>query len=104
MIDEHRTHTVAHGLMDEYLVRCETHALPLPQKHLGRLVGFFVTDMGPLNQVLHVWACDKWAQREQCHAAMESDPAWDAFKHINRGSFVQQDVKVLRPTRFSPLP
>jgi hypothetical protein len=44
------------------------------------------------------------AQREQCCAAMEADPAWDAFKHINRGSFVQQDVKVLRPTRFSPLP
>ena len=72
MIYEHRTYTVAHGLMDEYLVRCETHALPLPQKHLGRLVGFFVTDMGPLNQVLHVWACDKWAQREQCHAAMDA--------------------------------
>lgn len=59
MIDEHRTHTVA-------------HALPLPQKHLGRLVGFFVTDMGPLNQVLHVWACDSLAQREQCRAAMDA--------------------------------
>jgi hypothetical protein len=35
---------------------------------------------------------------------MEADPAWEAFKQINKGSFVQQDVKVLRPTRFSPLP
>jgi hypothetical protein len=90
--------------MDEYLVRYETHALPLQQKHLGRLVGFFVTDIGPLNQVLHIWAYDSLAQREHCRAAMEADPAWEAFKHINRGSFVQQDVKILRPTRFSPLP
>jgi hypothetical protein len=104
MIYEHRTYTVAHGLMDEYLLRYETHALPLQQKHLGRLVGFFVTDIGPLNQVIHIWAYDSLAQREKCRAAMEADPAWEAFKRINQGSFVQQDVKMLRPTRFSPLP
>ena len=31
MIYEHRTYTVAHGLMDEYLLRYEIHALPLQQ-------------------------------------------------------------------------
>ena len=72
MIYEHRTYTVAHGLMDEYLLRYETHALPLQQKHLGRLVGFFITDIGPLNQVILIWAYDSLAQREQCRAAMEA--------------------------------
>lgn len=102
MIYEHRTYTVAHGQMDAYLARYEEHALPLQLKHLGRLLGFFVSEIGPLNQVIHIWVYDSLADREQRRAALEADPAWAAFKLTNRGSFVQQDVKILRPARFSP--
>jgi len=102
MIYEHRTYTVAHGQMDDYLARYEKHALPLQLKHLGRLLGFFVSEIGPLNQVVHIWVFDSLADREQRRAALERDPAWQAFKQINRGSFVQQDVKIMRAASFSP--
>jgi NIPSNAP len=102
MIYEHRTYTVAHGKMDTYLLRYEQHALPIQLKHLGRLLGFFVSEIGPLNQVLHIWVYDSLADREQRRAAMELDPAWQAFKEINRGTFVEQEVKILRGTRFNP--
>lgn len=103
MIFEHRTYTVAHGLMDSYLARYEQHALPLQLKHLGRLLGFFVSDIGPLNQVVHIWVYDSLADRETRRAAMDADPAWQAFKETNKGTFVAQDVKILHNTRFSPL-
>jgi hypothetical protein len=102
MIFEHRTYTVAHGQMETYLARYEKHALPLQLKHLGRLLGFFVSEIGPLNQVVHIWAYDSLADREQRRVALDADPAWTAFKEINRGTFVQQDVKILRGTRFNP--
>jgi hypothetical protein len=102
MIFEQRTYTVRHGEMDEYLIRYQTHALPLQQKHLGRLLGFFVTDLGPLNQVIHIWAYDSYADREQRRANLEADPEWVIFKDINRGTFTAQEVKIMKPAPFSP--
>ncbi|WP_426955817.1 NIPSNAP family protein [Muricoccus radiodurans] len=102
MIIEHRTYTLPHGTMEAYLKRYEEHALPLQLKHLGRLLGFFVTEIGTLNQVVHLWAYDNLADREARRAALEADPGWTAFKRINAGSFVAQEVKILRATAFSP--
>ncbi len=102
MIYEHRTYTLHHGQMQTYLARYEKYGLPIQLKYLGRLLGFFVSEIGPLNQVLHIWAYDSLADREKRREAMDADPAWDAFKKTNVGSFVQQDVKILKPAPFSP--
>jgi hypothetical protein len=102
MIIEHRTYTVHHGMMDDYLARYEQHGLPIQLRHLGRLLGFYVSEIGPLNQVVHLWAYDSLADREERRLRMDADPEWQRFKLSNRGTFAEQDVKILRPTRFSP--
>ncbi len=102
MIVEMRTYTVAHGKMDHYLERYESRGLPILKRHLGRMVGCYLSEIGPLNQVLHVWAYESLADREQRRARLEADPEWSAFKETNRGTFVAQDVRVMRPARFSP--
>ncbi|HYG42394.1 MAG TPA: NIPSNAP family protein [Bordetella sp.] len=102
MIIEHRTYTVPHGTLEDYLARFEQHALPVLMRHLGPLVGVFVSEIGTLNQVLHMWAYDSLADRERRRASLDADPAWIAFKQGNRGAFTAQEVKILRPASFSP--
>jgi hypothetical protein len=102
MIVDHRTYTVAHGRMAEYLERYERLALPVQLRHLGNLVGFYVSDIGPLNQVVHIWAYTSIADREERRARMAADPEWKAFLATNNGTFVQQEIKILKPTSFSP--
>lgn len=102
MLFELRTYTVAHGKMDDYLARYEQHALPILKRHLGRLVGCYLSEIGPLNQVLHIWGYESLADRERRRAALESDVEWIAFKLTNSGTFVQQEVRIMRPARFSP--
>lgn len=102
MIVEHRTYTVAHGQMDDYLARYERHGLPLLRRHLGRLLGCYLSEIGPLNQVLHVWVYDSLADRERRRSLLEEDPEWQAFKITNRGTFTHQEVRILRPASFSP--
>jgi hypothetical protein len=102
MIFEHRSYTVAHGQMETYLARFEAHGLPLLMKHLGRLLGFHIGEIGTLNQVVHIWVYDSFADREQRRAALESDPEWKAFKVTNKGTFVHQEVKIMRGASFSP--
>jgi NIPSNAP len=103
MIYDHRTYTVAHGKMQEYLERYERFALPVQLRHLGTLVGFFVSDIGPLNQVVHIWAYDSIGDREERRARMAADPEWQHFLKINAGTFVSQENKILKPAKFSPL-
>ncbi len=102
MIYEHRTYTLPHGTMDAYLKRYEKEALPLLRLHLGQLLGFFVTEIGTLNQVVHIWCFKSHADRERRRQALEKDPKWAAFKEGNKGSFVHQEVKILHPTAFCP--
>ena len=103
MIIDHRTYTVAHGRMDEYLERYERVALPIQLRHLGHLAGFFVSNIGPLNQVVHVWCYDSLADREARRTRMAADPDWQAFCKVNAGIFTHQEIKIMTPTGFSPL-
>jgi hypothetical protein len=103
MIIDHRTYTVAHGRMEEYLERYRRIALPIQQRHLGRLIGFFVSDIGPLNQVVHIWAYGSIADREARRARMAADPEWQEFVKGNAGTFLRQRNKIMKPTEFSPL-
>ncbi|MGH9558547.1 MAG: NIPSNAP family protein [Bryobacteraceae bacterium] len=103
MIIDHRTYTVHHGRMEEYLERYEREGLPIQLRHLGQYVGCFVSEIGPLNQVTHIWAYESLADREARRERMARDPEWKKFKIGNRGFFLAQEVKVLVPAKFSPL-
>lgn len=103
MILDHRTYIVAHGRVQEYLELYERVALPIQMRHLGHLVGFFTTDIGTQNQVVHIWAYDSIADRQIRRDKMEADPEWQAYVASVRGLFGAQENKILKPTRFSPL-
>jgi len=102
MIIEHRTYVVEHGRTEEYLERYRQLGLPVQQKYLGRLLGVFVSEIGRLNEVLYIWVYDSLADREERRAQLDADPAWREFRRGNRGTFVQQDVKIMRYASFSP--
>jgi hypothetical protein len=102
VIVDHRTYTVAHGRMAEYLARYEALALPVQLRHLGRLIGYYVSDIGPLNQVVHIWAYNDIADREARRGRMAEDPDWKVFLAANAGVFVHQENKIMKPTSFSP--
>lgn len=102
MIVEQRTYTLTHGTMAAYLERYEKHGLPVQRRHLGELIGFYVTEIGPLNQVVHLWRYESLADRERRREKLAADPEWHAFLRTNAGSFTHQEVKIMKPAPFSP--
>jgi len=103
MIIDHRTYTIQHGKSKEYIALFEKDGLPVQMKHLGRLVGYFETTIGPLNQVVHLWAYDSLADMEARRAARDADPAWGEYKKKSAGMLLSQENKIVAPTSFSPL-
>lgn len=105
MIIDHRTYTLHPGRQQAYLELYESEGLSVQTKHLGPPVGYFTVEIGPLNQVVHMWGYSSMADREDKRARMESDPAWIAFKKKSAaaGNIAHQENKILKSTRFSPL-
>jgi hypothetical protein len=105
VIVEMRTYTVRPLRTKDFLLLYERAALPLQKKYLGHLIGFFVSEIGALNQVVHLWGFDSLAERERRRQLMEQDPGWDLYRNALRDLDVieQQETKILKSTAFSPV-
>jgi len=80
MIIDHRTYTLHPGKLPQFLKIYEEKGFPVQTRHLGAPVGWYVSmDIGPLNQVVHLWAYDDLNQRAARRAAMQADPEWSAY-------------------------
>lgn len=101
MIVDHRTYTIPHGRMKEYLQRYEA-VFALQRRYLGHHIGCYVSEIGTLNQVIHMWGFASMADREARRARLEQDPEWRAFRELNAGTFIAQETRILRATSFSP--
>lgn len=105
MIVELRTYTVKPLRTADFLNLYEQHALPLQKKYLGNLIGFFISEVGPLNEVVHLWGYESMAERERRREQLERDPAWTDYRDALRDldAIQQQDTRLLKPASFSPL-
>lgn len=102
MIVDVRTYTLIPRKMAKYLELFEAQALPVMQRHNLELMGYYVSHIGPLNQVVHLWRYASLADMEQKRAARDADPDWAAFLAHTEGMVLLQDNKIMRPTTFSP--
>lgn len=104
MIVEHRTYTLKALHTGDFLKLYERAALPLQLKYLGHMIGFYVSEIGPLNEVVHLWGFASLAERERRRALMEADPGWAVYRQALQelDVVVEQSTKMLRSTSFSP--
>lgn len=65
MLAEMRTYTLLPGKLLGFLQLVEKECLPLQQHHLGRCLGFYTVEVGPMNQLIQLWAYENAADREQ---------------------------------------
>ena len=95
-----RIYTIRPRGMPQYLKLFEELALPLALKHLGPPLGYYVTQIGPLNQVVHLWAFENLADLEQRHSALGADPEFAKYLAATDGLVVGQEDRIMRPVEF----
>ncbi len=103
MIIDHRTYNVCHGQINTYIDMFESIGLPIQLKHLGNLIGYFETTIGPINQVIHLWGYENLADMEARRAARDADPDWAVYKKKTAGMLLSQENKIVTPAPFSPI-
>jgi hypothetical protein len=103
MIVDVRTYTLIPRRLTTYLELFEKNALPVMKRHNLELIGYYVSHIGPLNQVVHLWRYDSLADMERKRTARDADPAWAEFLAMTEGMLLMQENKAMRPTSFSPM-
>jgi NIPSNAP len=97
MITELRTYTLQPGTVGEFEARfAKRH--PVREKH-STLGGFWHTELGTLNQVLHAWPYEDLKHRAQVREAMAKDPERQQLPG-GRDLIVAQESWVMLPAPF----
>ena len=105
MVYDFRMYTFKPGAVPEYMAAVEEVGVPIRKRHGVKLAGWFYSDVGELNQVVHIWAFDNPQHLIEAKAAVAADPDWQG-KYIPRvgGLLTAQKVSLMKSTDFAPVP
>jgi hypothetical protein len=105
MVVDHRTYDFHPGKMAPWLAAYGETGLAIQKKHLGQFLFMGTTEVGPINQVVFMWAYESLATRAKQRGAMAADPAWGEFAKMTGGlgALKQQTNMIIKPTAFSAI-
>ena len=97
MIHEFRTYDLKPGSLTQYY----SNTAPMMQKRLeySPLVGYFHTEIGPLNRVLHIWEYEDLNERSAIRSQVIKDGIWPP---PNKGIVENQQVDIFCQAPFLP--
>ncbi|MFD1725667.1 NIPSNAP family protein [Rhizobium viscosum] len=103
MFYEIRTYRLRNGAIPEYLKVVGEVGITIQKKHLGNLVGYFSSEIGPINEIVHIWGFETLDDRQARRSRLAADPQWQAFLPQIRDLIVTAESKIMTPASFSPL-
>jgi len=103
MIVEMRTYTLKPGSTGAYLKLYEEKGLRVHSAILGNLIGYFTTEIGDINQVVHLWGYESFEDRQRRRAELFKNAEWLEFLKLATPFFEKQENKLLNCASFSPI-
>jgi hypothetical protein len=103
MIVEERCYTLKPGTLRIYYEDYDPRGLDIQTRILGNLIGYFHTEIGELNQVVHLWGYDSLAERERRRALLAADTEWQDYLKRSPDIVVKMESRILVPAPFSPI-
>jgi hypothetical protein len=93
---DHRIYTVKLRKMPEFLEVFDRLAMPVLLQTLGHPLGFYVSQVGPLNQMVHLWGYDDLADYERRSNARDTHPDFPAYLAASEHLITAQETRLIR--------
>lgn len=103
MIVEERIYTIRATMGGAFLKIVENGGYAIQSEHLGKPFGYFSSEFGQLNQIIHMWRYEDMADRARRRAALAADPRWAPIRDQLAALIVSQENKLLIPAKFAPV-
>jgi hypothetical protein len=104
-IAEMRIYQIQAGRVGEYVAAYAQLGRETQIKHLGHPIGYFTSDIGGLNKIVHLWGYASMADRQERRQRLEADPAWKKYlaHRIQAGLLISQENNILNAVQFTAL-
>ena len=104
MFVEERIYTLQPGTQGNFISVVENEGFQVQKEILGRPAGYYYTEFGPLNQIVHMWAYRDLEDRREKRAKLMADPRWQAIRPKFTSLIVSQENKFLIPAKGWTIP
>ncbi len=100
MIYELRTYTIKPGMAPVAAKNSGELGRAIRGDDYGKLEGYWLTEIGPLNQVMHLWSYSDLNERARLRAELSKNERWNnEYLPKMRPILVRQDVRLLNTIR-----
>jgi NIPSNAP len=93
---DHRIYTIRLRKMPEFLEVFNRLAMPILMQTLEYPVGFYVSQVGPLNQFVHLWRYESLADYERRCFARDTHPDFAAYLKASEHLIEAQETRLIR--------
>lgn len=100
---DHRIYTIALRKMPEFLEVFDRLAMPILLRTLGAPLGFWVSQVGPQNQFVHLWGYDSLADYERRCQARDTHPDFPAYLAASGHLITAQETRLIRRVELPSL-
>lgn len=100
-IVEIRVEEYTRGALPKYLDLHKKLAMPLLERHIGRPMAYYFSNVGRINCVTQLWGYDSLADYDAKRAAVESEPQWLAYMRATEGIIRFQNSRLTRRVMFA---
>ena len=100
MIHELRVYTLWPGKVPEFLKLAEERAMKIRGDDYGKLLGYWFSEFGPLNQVFHLWEYADLNARQEARAGLGKNEEWrrDYVAHV-QPLMRNQEIRLMNPQK-----
>jgi len=96
MIYELRTYTVRPGGVGDMVKFASTLSRDIRADNFGKLEGYWITEIGPLNQVMHMWSYADLNERTRLRGELAKNSRWTGeYIPAIRPLLMRQEVRLL---------
>jgi len=100
MVVEERIYTLHPGKLPAFLQIYQDKGFGPQRAALGPPVGWYTSEVGELNQVVHLWAYSSLDDREARRKALYDDPMFKEYLALIFPLLVKMENRILKPAPF----
>ena len=103
MIIEIRTYTIKPGEVQNFINIYDKEIREIHTKTLGNQLGFFYTEIGNVNEVVHLYGYENFEDRQKRRNILSKTPQFQSYVVKVKNLIVDMKNQLMNPTDFSKI-
>ncbi len=98
-----RTYTIKPGELQNFINIYDNEIREIHTKILGNQLGFFYTDIGNVNEVVHLYGYESYEDRQTRRAILSKSPEFQSYIIKVKGLIIDMKNQLMSPASFSKI-